>query len=154
MLLRGLGVFPAVNPADAYKQMLDQGPWGGHRRPQSTGIRRTAAVAGLRHLSQWSARSNTLGSAGDPSARPAVHSRLRARRACNLFRQVALDAAPQPLPLETALSTLASARAVFDATRLWQRDMYEHYSSAAGHRRGRPCKGRWLGARTTCYPKN
>jgi hypothetical protein len=27
MLLRGLGVFPAVNPADAYKQMLDQGPW-------------------------------------------------------------------------------------------------------------------------------
>ena len=31
-----------------------------------------------------------------------------------------------PLPLETALSALASARAVFDATRLWQRDMYEH----------------------------
>jgi len=27
MLLRGLGVFPAINPADAYKQMLDQGPW-------------------------------------------------------------------------------------------------------------------------------
>jgi hypothetical protein len=27
MLLRGLGVFPAVDPADAYKQMLGQGPW-------------------------------------------------------------------------------------------------------------------------------
>jgi hypothetical protein len=45
----------------------------------------------------------------------------------SLFRQVALDTAPQQLPLGTALSALASARAVFDATRLWQRDMYEHY---------------------------
>jgi hypothetical protein len=45
----------------------------------------------------------------------------------SLFRQVALDAAPQALPLGTALSALASARAVFDATRLWQRDMYEYY---------------------------
>lgn len=45
----------------------------------------------------------------------------------SLFRQVALDTAPHALPLGTALSVLASARAVFDATRLWQRDMYERY---------------------------
>lgn len=50
----------------------------------------------------------------------------------SLFRQVALDAAPQSLPLRTALSALASARAVFDATRLWQRDMYEHYQLGGG----------------------
>jgi hypothetical protein len=50
----------------------------------------------------------------------------------SLFRQVALDAAPQALPLGTALSALASARAVFDATRLWQRDMYEHYQLGGG----------------------
>jgi hypothetical protein len=36
------------------------------------------------------------------------------------------------LPLDTALSALASARAVFDATRLWQRDMYEHYQLGGG----------------------
>jgi hypothetical protein len=34
----------------------------------------------------------------------------------SLFRQVADDAAPNALPLRTALSALASARAVFDAT--------------------------------------
>jgi hypothetical protein len=45
----------------------------------------------------------------------------------SLFRHVALDAAPVALPLETAVSVLASARAVFEGTRLWQRDMYEHY---------------------------
>ena len=45
----------------------------------------------------------------------------------SLFRQVALDAAPRALPLGAALSALASARAVFDATRLWQRDTYDHY---------------------------
>jgi hypothetical protein len=50
----------------------------------------------------------------------------------SLFRQVALDAAPHALPLETALSALASARAVFDATRLWQRDIYEHYQLGGG----------------------
>jgi hypothetical protein len=50
----------------------------------------------------------------------------------SLFRQVALDTAPEALPLETALSALASARAVFDATRLWQRDMYEHYQLSGG----------------------
>jgi hypothetical protein len=49
-----------------------------------------------------------------------------------LFRQVALDAAPHALPLGTALSALESARAVFDATRLWQRDMYEHYQLGGG----------------------
>jgi hypothetical protein len=27
MLLRGLGVFPATDPADAYKLILDDGPW-------------------------------------------------------------------------------------------------------------------------------
>jgi hypothetical protein len=50
----------------------------------------------------------------------------------SLFRQVADDAAPNALPLGTALSVLASARAVFDATRLWQRDMYEHYQLGGG----------------------
>lgn len=50
----------------------------------------------------------------------------------SLFREVALDTAPEALPLETALSALASARAVFDATRLWQRDMYEHYQLNGG----------------------
>jgi hypothetical protein len=50
----------------------------------------------------------------------------------SLFRQVADDAAPNVLPLGTALSVLASARAVFDATRLWQRDMYEHYQLGGG----------------------
>jgi hypothetical protein len=37
----------------------------------------------------------------------------------SLFRQVALDAAPQARPLGTALSALSTARALFDATRLW-----------------------------------
>jgi hypothetical protein len=50
----------------------------------------------------------------------------------SLFREVALDTAPEALPLETALSALTSARAVFDATRLWQRDMYEHYQLNGG----------------------
>jgi hypothetical protein len=50
----------------------------------------------------------------------------------SLFRQVAEDAAPNALPLGTALSVLASARAVFDATRLWQRDMYEYYQLGGG----------------------
>jgi hypothetical protein len=50
----------------------------------------------------------------------------------SLFRQVAGDAAPNALPLGTALSALASARAVFDATWLWQRDMYEHYQLGGG----------------------
>jgi len=50
----------------------------------------------------------------------------------SLFRQIAEDAAPAALPLETALSVLASARAVFQATRLWQRDMYEHYQLSGG----------------------
>lgn len=27
MLLRGLGVFPATDPADAYKRILDDGSW-------------------------------------------------------------------------------------------------------------------------------
>jgi hypothetical protein len=49
-----------------------------------------------------------------------------------LFRQVTLDTAPQALALGTALSVVASARAVFDATRLWQRDMYEHYQLGGG----------------------
>jgi len=50
----------------------------------------------------------------------------------SLFRQVAFDAAPESLSLGTALSALTSARAVFDATRLWQRDMYEHYQLGGG----------------------
>lgn len=51
----------------------------------------------------------------------------------SLFREVALDTAPAALPLQTAVSALASARAVFDATRIWQRDMYEHYQLSGGH---------------------
>jgi len=50
----------------------------------------------------------------------------------SLFRQVAFDSAPQVLPLGTAVSALASARAVFEATRLWQRDMYENYQLGGG----------------------
>ncbi len=51
----------------------------------------------------------------------------------SLFRHFALDVAPASLPLETAVSALTSARAIFQATRLWQRDMYEHYQLSAGH---------------------
>jgi hypothetical protein len=51
----------------------------------------------------------------------------------SLFREVALNTAPAALPFETAVSALASARAVFEATRLWQRDMYEHYQLSGGY---------------------
>jgi hypothetical protein len=51
----------------------------------------------------------------------------------SLFRQIALGTAPAALPLETAVSALTSARTVFEATRLWQRDMYEHYQLDGGH---------------------
>lgn len=44
-----------------------------------------------------------------------------------LFRAVALASAPSALPLAVATSALLSAWTVFEATRLWQRDMYEHY---------------------------
>ncbi len=50
----------------------------------------------------------------------------------SLLRQVALDTDPQSLPLGTALSALASARVAFDATRLWQRDMFEHHQLSGG----------------------
>lgn len=50
----------------------------------------------------------------------------------SLFRVVALNAAPSALPLEVAVSALSSARAVFEQTRLWQRDMYEHYQLGNG----------------------
>jgi hypothetical protein len=50
----------------------------------------------------------------------------------SLFRQVVREAHPVALPLETAFSVLASARTVFEATRLWQRDMYEHYQLSEG----------------------
>lgn len=50
----------------------------------------------------------------------------------SLFREVALDTAPVALPLGSAVSALASARAVFEGTRLWQRDMYEHYQVGGG----------------------
>jgi hypothetical protein len=50
----------------------------------------------------------------------------------SLFRLVALDTAPVRLSLGVALSALASAQTVFEATRLWQRDMYEHYQVGAG----------------------
>jgi hypothetical protein len=50
----------------------------------------------------------------------------------SLFRHLALDAAPATLPLATAVSALTSARAIFQATRLWQRDIYEHYQLSAG----------------------
>lgn len=48
----------------------------------------------------------------------------------SLFRAVAEDACPSSLPLAVAVSALESARQVFDQTRLWQRDMYEHYQLA------------------------
>ena len=50
----------------------------------------------------------------------------------SLFRQVAADAYPESVPMETAVSALVSARTVFNATRLWQRDMYEHYQLGGG----------------------
>lgn len=45
----------------------------------------------------------------------------------SLFRLAALDTAPGFMQSETALSALRSARTVFEATRLWQRDIYETY---------------------------
>jgi pyrroloquinoline quinone (PQQ) biosynthesis protein C len=48
-----------------------------------------------------------------------------------LFRAAALASAPGTLPMEVAISTLLSARAVFEATRLWQREMYEYYQLRA-----------------------
>lgn len=50
----------------------------------------------------------------------------------SLFRQIATTTAPYTLPLETALSALVSARTVFGATRLWQRDMWAHYQRQGG----------------------
>lgn len=50
----------------------------------------------------------------------------------SLFRAVAADACPSLLSLAAAVSALESARQVFDQTRLWQRDMYEHYHLAGG----------------------
>lgn len=50
-----------------------------------------------------------------------------------LFRAAALETAPAALPLETATSALSSARTVFQATRLWQRDIYEHYQQGGGN---------------------
>jgi len=48
-----------------------------------------------------------------------------------LFRAAALASAPGTLPMEVAISTLLSARTVFEATRLWQREMYEYYQLRA-----------------------
>ncbi len=53
-----------------------------------------------------------------------------------LFRTAALASAPSTLPLDVASSVLLSARTVFEATRLWQREMYEHYHLGGG------CPGR------------
>lgn len=50
-----------------------------------------------------------------------------------LFRTAALEAAPDALPLDAATSALLSARTVFQATRLWQRDIYEHYQLGGGN---------------------
>lgn len=50
-----------------------------------------------------------------------------------LFRAAALETAPAALPLETATSALSSARTVFQATRLWQRDIYEHYQQGGSN---------------------
>ena len=55
MLLRGLGVFPATDPADAYKRTLDDGSWEDtdNRRAQqyteSRGLARDAAQTPERH---------------------------------------------------------------------------------------------------------
>lgn len=50
-----------------------------------------------------------------------------------LFPVAALEAAPAQLPLGVAASALLSARTVFQATRLWQRDIYEHYQLGGGN---------------------
>jgi hypothetical protein len=50
----------------------------------------------------------------------------------SLFRAVAEDAYPHALPLALAVGAMESARTVFGATRLWQRDMYEHYQAGGG----------------------
>lgn len=50
-----------------------------------------------------------------------------------LFRVAALEAAPDALPLGTATSTLLSAWTVFQASRLWQRDIYEYYQLGGGN---------------------
>lgn len=44
-----------------------------------------------------------------------------------LFRAVVRASGQSILPAETAIRLLRSARTVFEATRLWQRGMYEHY---------------------------
>jgi pyrroloquinoline quinone (PQQ) biosynthesis protein C len=50
----------------------------------------------------------------------------------SLFRAVASELAPGALPVQAATSAFLSARTVFEATRLWQRDIYEHYQLRQG----------------------
>ena len=73
---------------------------------------------------------------GSPDEVTAVMERMRPGNGASVLEYVR--------DLDRAFAIQASARAVFDATRLWQRDMYEHYQLSGGHRRRRPCRsGGW-----------
>jgi hypothetical protein len=49
-----------------------------------------------------------------------------------LFREAALASGHVRLPLAVARSSFASARTVFEATRVWQREMSEYYYIDSG----------------------
>jgi hypothetical protein len=55
-----------------------------------------------------------------------------------LFRRAALALGPVRLPLAAARSAFVSVRTVFEATRVWQREMFEHYHMGGGGLHGNP----------------
>lgn len=66
----------------------------------------------------------------DPPILAPVHEHIRddvTGDHAQLFRAVASACGHIMLPTDTAAGLLRSARTVFEATRLWQREMYEHY---------------------------
>jgi hypothetical protein len=56
----------------------------------------------------------------------------------HLFRLAALATGYVRLPLAVARSAFTSARTVFEATRVWQREMFEHYYMGGGSLHGHP----------------
>jgi hypothetical protein len=66
----------------------------------------------------------------DPEILAPVRQHIRDDVTCGhaqLFRAAAMATAPSTLPVSVASRALLSARTVFEATRLWQREMFEHY---------------------------
>ena len=70
----------------------------------------------------------------------------------SLFRAVASELAPAALPVQAATSAFLSARTVFEATRLWQRDIYEHYQLRQGSLRTRSCRWKAAGSLPRVQP--